>query len=77
VGEGNAKEWEPVSVGDDMSEFNDRVPGVYFLLGAAHDNATVSSRGIEGHHNAIFDWNEDCLSLGVEVFVRSAVDFLA
>ena len=77
VGEGNAKEWEPVSVGDDMAEFNDRVPGVYFLLGAAHDNATVASREIEGHHNARFDWNEDCLSLGVEVFVRSAVDFLA
>ena len=76
VGEGNAKEWEPVSVGDDMAEFNDRVPGVYFLLGAAHDDATVASRGIEGHHNARFDWNEDCLSLGVEVFVRSAVDFL-
>ena len=76
VGEGNAKEWEPVSVGDDMAEFNDRVPGVYFLLGAAHDDATVASRGIVGHHNARFDWNEDCLSLGVEVFVRSAVDFL-
>ena len=77
VGEGNARECEPVSVGDDMAEFNDRVPGVYFLLGAAYDDATVASRGIEGHHNARFDWNEECLSLGVEVFVRSAVDFLA
>ena len=77
VGEGNARECEPVSVGDDMAEFNDRVPGVYFLLGAAYDDATVVSRGIEGHHNARFDWNEECLSLGVEVFVRSTVDFLA
>ena len=77
VGEGNAKEWEPVSVGDDMAEFNDRVPGVYFLLGAAHDDARVAERGIEGHHNAKFDWNEDCLPLGVEVFVRSAVDYLS
>jgi amidohydrolase len=77
VGEGNAKEWEPVSVGDDMAEFNDRIPGVYFLLGAAHDEARVAERGIEGHHNAKFDWNEDCLPLGVEVFVRSAVDYLS
>lgn len=77
VGEGNAREWEPVSVGDDMAEFNNRVPGVYFLLGAAHDDATVAERGIEGHHNAKFDWNEDCLPLGVEVFVRSAVDYLS
>ena len=77
VGEGNAKEWEPVSVGDDMAEFNDRVPGVYFLLGAAHDDARVAERGIEGHHNAKFDWSEDCLPIGVEVFVRSAVDYLS
>ena len=77
VGEGNAREWEPVSVGDDMAEFNDRIPGVYFLLGAAHDDATVAERGIEGHHNARFDWNEDCLPLGIEVFVRSAVDYLS
>jgi len=77
VGEGNARELEPVSVGDDMAEFNNRVPGVYFLLGAAHPDARVAERGIEGHHNAKFDWNEDCLPLGVEVFVRSAVDYLS
>ncbi|HIK88744.1 MAG TPA: amidohydrolase [Dehalococcoidia bacterium] len=77
VGEGNAREWEPVSVGDDMAEFNNRVPGVYFLLGAAHPDERVAERGIEGHHNAKFDWNEDCLPLGVEVFVRSAVDYLS
>lgn len=77
VGEGNARELEPVSVGDDMAEFNNRVPGVYFLLGAAHDEATVTERGVEGHHNAKFDWNEDCLPLGIELFVRSAVDYLS
>ncbi|MCH7971963.1 MAG: amidohydrolase [Chloroflexi bacterium] len=77
VGEGNAREWEPISVGDDMAEFNNRVPGTYFLLGAALDDATVSARSVEGHHNARFDWNEDCLPIGTEVFVRSAIDFLA
>ncbi|MCH8909626.1 MAG: amidohydrolase [Chloroflexi bacterium] len=77
VGEGNAREWEPISVGDDMAEFNNRVPGTYFLLGAAHDDETVAARSIEGHHNARFDWNEDCLPIGTEVFVRSAIDFLA
>ena len=77
VGEGNAREWEPISVGDDMAEFNNRVPGTYFLLGAAHNDATVAARSVEGHHNARFDWNEDCLPIGTEVFVRSAVDFLS
>ncbi len=76
VGEGNARELEPVSVGDDMAEFINRVPGTYFLLGAAHDDDTVAERSIEGHHNARFDWNEDCLPIGTEVFVRTAVDFL-
>lgn len=77
VGEGNAREWEPISVGDDMAEFINCVPGTYFLLGAAHDDATVAARSVEGHHNARFDWNEDCLPIGTEVFVRAAVDFLA
>ncbi len=77
VGEGNAREWEPISVGDDMAEFNNRVPGVYFLLGAALDDATVAARSVEGHHNARFDWNEDCLPIGCELFVRAAVDFLS
>ena len=77
VGEGNAREWEPISVGDDMAEFNDRVPGTYFMLGAALDDATIAARSVEGHHNARFDWNEDCLPIGTEVFVRAALDFLA
>ncbi|MDA1278639.1 MAG: M20 family metallopeptidase [Chloroflexi bacterium] len=77
VGEGNAREWEPVSVGDDMAEFNNRVPGTYFLLGAAHDPARVAEKAIEGHHNARFDWNEDCLPIGTEIFVRSALDYLS
>ena len=77
VGEGNAREWAPVSVGDDMAEFNDRVPGTYFLLGAAHDAATVAAKDVQGHHNARFDWNEDCLPIGTELFVRSALDYLS
>jgi amidohydrolase len=77
VGEGNAREWAPVSVGDDMAEFNDRVPGAYFLLGAAQDAATVAAKGVQGHHNARFDWNEDCLPIGTELFVRSALDYLS
>ncbi len=77
VGEGNAREWAPVSVGDDMAEFNDRVPGTYFLLGAAHDAATVAAKEVQGHHNARFDWNEDCLPIGTELFVRSALDYLS
>ncbi len=69
AGEDNVDEADPVSVGDDMAEFLNRIPGTYFLVGAAKD-------GTEGHHNARFDFNEDCLPIGAEIFVRSALDFL-
>ncbi len=70
VGEENVDETPPVSVGDDMAEFLNRVPGTYFLLGAA-------KQGTEGHHNARFDFDPACLPTGTEIFVRSTVDYLS
>jgi amidohydrolase len=69
VGEGAVGEVDPVSVGDDMAELINRAPGCYFLLGA-------SKEGAEGHHNAKFDFDEACLPIGAEIFVRAAVDML-
>ena len=70
VGADNVGEVEPVSVGDDMAEFINRVPGCYFLLGA-------SKEGTENHHNAKFDFDEACMPTGTEVFVRAALDYLS
>jgi amidohydrolase len=69
VGGDNVVEVDPVSVGDDVSEFINRVPGVYMLLGA-------SKPGTENHHNAKFDFDEACLTTGTEIFVNSALEFL-
>ena len=69
VGDDNVVEVDPVSVGDDVSEFINRVPGVYMLLGA-------SKPGAENHHNAKFDFDEACLTTGTEIFVNSALEFL-
>ncbi len=69
VGESRVVEAPPVSLGDDMAEFLNRAPGCYFLLGG-------SRPGAEPHHNARFDFDESCLPIGVEVMVRSALDFL-
>ncbi len=69
AGEENVSPHEPVTVGDDMSEFLNRVPGTYFLLGAA-------KAGAEMHHNSGFDIDEGCLPIGVEIFVRCALDYL-
>ena len=59
---------KPLSYADDVSEFLNRVPGLYFVLGAGPDNAP--------HHNPKFDFNEDCLGTGVELFTRCVVDYL-
>ncbi len=67
AGEDSVGEIEPISVGDDMAEFMNRVPGTYFILGA-------SKEGTEGHHNAKFDFDEACLPIGTEIFVRAALD---
>ena len=67
VGETNVSDIPPISVGDDMAEFMDRVPGTYFILGAQKDGAAP-------HHNAKFDFDERCLPVGAEIFVRAALD---
>lgn len=69
VGDNNVNEEDPVSVGDDMAEFLNRAPGCYFLLGGA-------TNGADAHHNARFDFDESCLPLGVEIFFRSAIEYL-
>ena len=67
AGEDAVGEIEPISVGDDMAEFMNRIPGTYFILGASKD-------GTEGHHNAKFDFDEACLPIGTEIFVRAGLD---
>lgn len=66
MGEESVISIDPVSVGDDVSEFMKIVPSVYALLGAAKDGAAM-------HHNQKFDFDEECLSLGVQLML-SLVD---
>ena len=56
---------DPVSVADDMSEFMRLAPSVYALLGGRKENS-------EMHHNSKFDFDEQCLSYGIE-FINSLV----
>lgn len=67
AGEESVGQIEPISVGDDMAEFMNRIPGTYFILGASKPDA-------EGHHNPKFDFDEACLTTGTEIFVRAALD---
>ncbi|WP_287130082.1 M20 family metallopeptidase [Candidatus Cyanaurora vandensis] len=59
--------------GEDMAFFLERVPGCYFFLGSAN-----SAEGLDKpHHHPCFDFDEQALTLGVELFARCAEDFFA
>jgi len=62
----------PITVGDDIACFLERVPGCYYLVGAGHPE-----RGpVAPHHSAYFDIDEAALAIGVETLVRGALDVL-
>jgi amidohydrolase len=73
VGEANVVVHEPSLGGDDMAYFLEAVPGCYFRVGSAN-----AAKGIDGPgHSPRFDIDEDCLPIGVDVLVRTAVNYLS
>ena len=77
VGKKKVTEWDPVSVGDDVSEFINRIPGAYILLGGGFTEDSLLDDSSSGHHNNRFDFDEKCLPIGVELFLRATFDFLS
>jgi len=69
VGEENVFEPEPIMAGDDMSFFLEKVPGFFFFLGVGHENSAPL-------HNSRFDFNEEVLPKGVEMYLRLACELL-
>ena len=64
---------DPITVGDDVALFLERVPGCYFLLGGGNREAGI----VAPHHHPEFHLDEACLPLGVEVMLRAALAFCA
>lgn len=57
--------------GEDFSEFAARVPGAFYFLGAGN----LDRQANFPHHHPKFNIDERVLSLGVEMHVRSALNF--
>ena len=57
---------EPVMAAEDFAEYQRRVPGVFFFLGIN------GGRGGAPLHSAAFDFDEDVLLVGAEVYRRLA-----
>lgn len=69
VGRENVFEPEPIMAGDDMAFFLERVPGFFFFLGVGRkDSAPL--------HNSRFDFDEEVLGTGVEMYLRLACELL-
>ncbi len=66
-------EHDPITVGDDVALFLERVPGCYFLLGGGNREVGI----VAPHHHPEFDLDEACLPVGVEVMLRAALAYCA
>lgn len=58
--------------GEDFAEFSQRVPSVFYFIG----NGNVEKDTMYPHHHPKFDLDEDTLKYGVEMHVRSALNYL-
>ena len=70
VGPDNVVEPEPTMGGEDMSFFLERSKGCFFFLGVGRENCAPL-------HNPRFDFTEDVLFTGVEIYCRAALRLLA
>jgi amidohydrolase len=69
VGKDRVVEPEPTMGGEDMSYYLQKAKGCFFALGVGREG------GVNIHHSK-FDFNEDVLLLGVEMYCQVALDLL-
>lgn len=73
VGEENILDKDiSVMLGEDFSEFSNRVPGVFYFVGVGN-----KGKGTDyPHHHPKFDIDEDALAIGLEMHVRTTLEYL-
>jgi amidohydrolase len=62
----------PMMVGEDMSEFLNRAPGCFVLVGASD----MAVKKHSAHHNPTFDFDERMLPTGVALMAGAAIHYL-
>jgi len=72
VGQENVVSFEGTMGGEDMAFYLREVPGCYFFLGSSN-----KEKGLDHpHHSPQFDFDEDVMPIGVEIFTRAAMKYL-
>lgn len=56
--------------GEDFSYFTQKIPGAYFLVGAAVEGTLKSLSSLLLHHSPKFNFDEEALLIGASVFMR-------
>ncbi|MGH2515587.1 MAG: M20 metallopeptidase family protein [Ktedonobacterales bacterium] len=64
---------QPTMGAEDMSFFLNAAPGCYVFLGSANSDRKLDAP----HHSALFDFDEACLPIGVELLAGLALAYLA
>ena len=73
LGAQNVREYEQIMPGgDDAALFHQKVPGVYWQLGARNEAKGFDKPG----HSPLFDFDEDALPLGAAVHAQAVEGFL-
>jgi amidohydrolase len=72
VGSDQITQIAPMMVGEDMSEFLNRAPGCFVLVGAASPETGLFSP----HHSPTFDFDERMMPTGVALLANAAIGWL-
>jgi amidohydrolase len=64
---------DPSMGGEDFAFFAEKAPSTFFRLGCGN----VAKGLVYPIHNARFDVDEDCITIGASVFAQFAVDYLS
>jgi len=74
AGKGNALAVSPVTMAEDFSEFQQKIPGLFFFIGGMKPGTDPKKAPI--HHTPDFMLDESGFGTGVKALVNLTVDFL-
>lgn len=74
AGKGNAKVIAPVTMAEDFSFFQQKVPGLFFFVGAYPADMKLTAQPT--HHTADFMIDERCLVVGVKSLLTLTTDYM-
>lgn len=71
VGKDKVTKAEKTMGGEDMAFYLQKVPGCYFFLGSSNKKKGFTAP----HHSCNFNFDENCMIKGIEIVIRSILDY--